>query len=34
MGHSRRFDHLPATSDLPRTTDINRPARMVRFVPY
>jgi hypothetical protein len=29
----RRFDLLPATSSLPRTTDINRPARLVRFVP-
>ena len=27
------FDRLPATSGLPRSTDINRPARMVRFVP-
>src|SRR4030081_3200186 len=29
----RRFDHLPATSGFPRSTDINRPARLVRFVP-
>src|SRR5450759_2030401 len=29
----RRFDSLPATSGLHRTTDINRPARLVRFVP-
>ena len=33
MGHSRRFDPLPATSGLPRTTDIIRPARLVRNVP-
>ncbi len=32
-GHSRRFDPLPVTSGLPRTTDINRPASLVRFVP-
>ena len=33
MGQSRRFDPLPATSGLPRTTDIIRPARLVRNVP-
>ena len=32
-GHSRHFDGLPMTSDLPRSTDIVRPARLVRFVP-
>jgi hypothetical protein len=29
----RRLASLPATSGLPRTTDIVRPARLVRFVP-
>ena len=33
IGHSRRSDRRPATSGLPRTTDIVRPARLVRFVP-
>jgi hypothetical protein len=33
MGQKRRFDPLPATSGLPRTTDIIRSARLVRFVP-
>ena len=32
-GQSRRFDPLPVTSGLPRTTDINRPAPLFRFVP-
>ena len=32
-GQSRRFDPLPATSGLPRTTDIIRLTRLVRFVP-
>jgi hypothetical protein len=32
-GKSRRFDPLPATSGLPRSTDVIRPARLVRFVP-
>ena len=32
-GQSRRFEPLPVTSGLPRTTDIGRPARLVRFVP-
>jgi hypothetical protein len=32
-GQTRRFDPLPATSGLPRTTDISRPARLVRLVP-
>jgi hypothetical protein len=32
-GQSRRFDHRPATSGLPRSTDIARPAGLVRFVP-
>ena len=27
LGQSRRFDRLPDTSGLPRSTDINRPAR-------
>jgi hypothetical protein len=31
--HSRRFDGRPATSGLPRSTDIIYPARLVRFVP-
>ena len=29
----RRFDPLPATSGLPRSTDINRPVQLVRLVP-
>lgn len=33
VGQSRRFGTLPATSGLPRSTDINRPAWLVRFVP-
>src|ERR1700738_2877898 len=33
MGKKRRFDLGPATSGLPRSRDINRPARLVRFVP-
>src|ERR1700676_4452121 len=33
MGQSRRFDPEPATSGLPRSTDIVRPARLVRLVP-
>jgi hypothetical protein len=33
MGHSRRFGHRAATSGLPRSTDIARPARLVRLVP-
>ena len=33
MGQSRHFDRLPDTSGLPRSTDINGPARVVRFVP-
>jgi hypothetical protein len=32
-GQSRHFDRLLDTSGLPRSTDINRPARLVRFVP-
>jgi hypothetical protein len=32
-GHSRRFDPPPATSGLPRSTDIARPVRLVRLVP-
>ena len=32
-GQKRRFDPMPATSGLPRTTDVIRPARLVRFVP-
>jgi len=32
-GHSRRFDSLPVTSDLPRGTDIIGPHRLVRLVP-
>jgi hypothetical protein len=31
--HSRRFDPQPVTSGLPQSTDIARPARLVRFVP-
>jgi len=33
LGHLRRFVPPLTTSDLPPTTDINRPARFVRFVP-
>src|ERR1700722_11171628 len=33
LGQSRHFDHAPLTSDLPRSTDIARPPRLVRFVP-
>jgi hypothetical protein len=33
MGQKRRFDPLPITSGLPRSTDIIYPARLVRFVP-
>jgi hypothetical protein len=33
MGQKRRFDPLPATSGLARSTDINRPAQLVRSVP-
>jgi hypothetical protein len=33
LGQKRRFDALPVTSGLPRTTDIIRPARLIRFVP-
>lgn len=32
-GQSRQFDAPPATSGLPQSTDIARPARLVRFVP-
>src|ERR1700675_4510461 len=32
-GQSRRFHPLPATSGLPQTTDIIRPARLFRLVP-
>jgi hypothetical protein len=31
MGHSRRFDAAPATSGLPQSTDIIRPAQLVRL---
>jgi hypothetical protein len=33
MSQSRRFELGPATSGLPQSTDIARPARLVRFVP-
>ena len=33
LGQKRRFASLPAISGLPRTTDIVRPPRLVRFVP-
>jgi hypothetical protein len=33
LGHSRRLDPEPPTSDLPRKTDIVRPARHVSKVP-
>src|ERR1700738_3872204 len=33
MGQKRRFDPQPLTSGLPQSTDIARPARLVRFVP-
>ena len=32
-GQSRRFDPLQVTSGLTRTTDVNRLAPLVRFVP-
>ena len=32
-GQKRRFDSLAITSDLRRSTDINRPAQLVRSVP-
>jgi hypothetical protein len=32
MGHSRHFDSGPATSALPRITDISGPARLARYV--
>jgi hypothetical protein len=33
VGLTRRFDCVSPPSDLPRSTDIVRPARLVRFVP-
>jgi hypothetical protein len=33
MGQSLHFDPVPLTSGLPRSTDIARPPRLVRFVP-
>ena len=33
VGQSRRFNRGSATSGLPLTTDITRPADLVRFVP-
>jgi hypothetical protein len=33
LGQSRRFDAPPTTSGQPQSTDIGRPARLVRFVP-
>jgi hypothetical protein len=33
LGQSRRFENRPATSDLPQSTDIARPAWLVRLVP-
>jgi hypothetical protein len=33
LGQSRRFDLRPTTSGLPRSTDIIRSLRLVRFVP-
>ena len=33
LGQKRRFEPLPATSGLPRSTDIVGPTRLVRFVP-
>jgi len=33
VGQMRRFDPQPVTSGLPQSTDIARPARLVRFVP-
>jgi hypothetical protein len=32
LGQKRRFDPQPVTSGLPQSTDIARPARLVRFV--
>ena len=34
FGQTRRFDRPPETSGLARSTDINRAARLVRFVPF
>ena len=33
VGHSRHFEPLPVTSGLHPTSDINRPAPLVRLVP-
>jgi hypothetical protein len=33
LGQKRRFASRPVTSDLPQSTDIIRPARLVRLVP-
>ena len=33
MGQSRHFDRAPTTSGLPQSTDIVRPAQLVRLVP-
>jgi hypothetical protein len=33
LGQSRHFDRLPDTSGLPQSTDIDRPAQLVRSVP-
>ena len=33
LGLSRRFGHAMLTSELPSSTDINTPTRLVRFVP-
>jgi hypothetical protein len=33
VGQSRHFGRWPTTSGLPQSTDIIRPARLVRFVP-
>jgi hypothetical protein len=33
LGQSRRIAPQPATTGLPQSTDIKRPAQLVRFVP-
>lgn len=33
LGHERRSERLPISSDLPAPTDIDAPTRLVRFVP-
>jgi hypothetical protein len=33
LGQTRHFDRAPLTSGLPRSTDVVRPIRLVRFMP-